>query len=79
MNKQQLNSRITEMMKDITPWIKAEARRLINTGSIDFSNDDSRTYSAAKKILTVALENAATQYTPFDATNREEVKNLRNF
>ena len=79
MNKRELNSRINEMMKDVTPWIKKECNRLSASGAIDFSNDDSRTYSAAKKILTVALENAAKQYTPFDDKARKEVKNLRYF
>ena len=79
MNKRELNSRINEMMKDVTPWIKRECKRLAASGALDFSNDDSRTYSASKKILTVALENAAKQYTPFDATARKEVKNLRYF
>jgi hypothetical protein len=79
MNKRELTSRINEMMKDVTPWIKTECKRLAASGAIDFSNDDSRTYSAAKKILTVALENAAKQYTPFDETAHKEVKNLRHF
>ena len=79
MNKRELNSRINEMMKDVTPWIKKECKRLAAVGAIDYSQDDSRTYSAAKKILTVALENAAKQYTPFDEEARKEIKNLRHF
>ncbi len=79
MNKRELNQRINEMMKDVTPWIKKECKRLAVSGAIDFNNDDSRTYSAAKKILMVALENAANQYTPFDKAAQEEVKNLRHF
>jgi len=79
MNTHELNSRINEMIKDVTPWIKKECKRLAASGAIDFSYDDSRTYSAAKKILTVALENAAQQYTPFDDNARFEIMNLRHF
>ncbi len=79
MNKRELNSRINEMMKDVTPWIKKECKRLAAAGAIDYSQDDSGTYSAAKKILTVALENAANQYMPFDENAQKEVKNLRHF
>jgi hypothetical protein len=79
MTKQELNARITELMKDVIPSIRKECKRLATSGAIDFDNDDPESFAAAKKILTVALENVSKQYTPFDKDARKDVANLRNF
>ena len=57
-----------------------EADRLIRSGGIDLSEEDSRQLLLPQKIiLHVALENLSEQYRPISATGNEIAENLKNF
>jgi hypothetical protein len=56
-----------------------EADRLIRSGGIDISEEETGSYYAAKIILHVALENLSEQYKPISATGNEIAENLKHF
>ena len=73
-------NKINEMINDgVIDCLKKESERLARTGAIDYEDHEYDTYVIPKIILTVALENAAKQYYPFDKYNQKAVKNLRHF
>jgi hypothetical protein len=79
MKTSDLNARTNELLKDMIGNIKKECKRLATSGAMDYSQDDSRTYRAAKTILAVALENVAAGITIFNAEDKNNRANLRKF
>jgi len=57
MTKQQLRRNSNAVLREVVKDAKQEIWRLINSGAMDCSGDDSRNYERAKIIVRVALEN----------------------
>jgi hypothetical protein len=78
MDKVIFKEKIDAMMPDLIEGIRKECISLYESGGIDvkqFGND----YQLPKLILTVALENQSTQYTPLSPTYKKDLKNLKHF
>jgi len=81
MKRQQLIARTNhELLALLVPEIKKECIRLIDTGALDYGHEDMRSYTTAKTVLAVAMQNIINSrlnsYNGEDTINRE---NLRNF
>jgi hypothetical protein len=81
MTKNDCMVKIEEMLSDVLDYVRAEARRLAGCGALDFEKESRDSNRTPKAVLTVALENAANQYSPFpfDKAGRKDIRNLRRF
>ena len=79
MDKKQMNARITELMRLVVPDIKQECKRLLATGALEYSREDSRSYRTAKTVVAVAMQNIAAGISSFNSEDAATRKNLKNF
>jgi hypothetical protein len=81
MTKEEFKAKIAEMLPDVLKYLENETAHLANSGAAGLADEPPETYGMAKNILAVALERAATQYTPpkWDRTRWKHIKNLRHF
>jgi hypothetical protein len=78
MQKEQFDAKIEELLARTVKSVRADCSRLFASGAIDTSayEDD---YLLPKIVLSVALENAASEWFPLYEPYREQVRNLRHF
>lgn len=78
MTNKQLQALCDDLLKAYLPDVKKQCKSLINSGAIDCSEEDCRTYRMAKNVLAVAMESVAKGITKFNDEDTETRKNLRN-
>ena len=78
MTKAQIRRNSNAVLREVAKNAKQEIWRLINSGAIDFSGEDMRSFEKAKCLVRVALENTQPNFEGFLNFDKE-VKNLRKF
>lgn len=79
MNREQIIKNAKKFIAERKREIDKEIVRLIDSGAIDFSLEDPRSYGKVKAICKAALENVADKVYHFNNETEDDYKNLRKF
>jgi hypothetical protein len=81
MEKTKFKEKIDTMIPSLSEAIRKECDRLFDSGGIDTSKEREGDYVLPKMILTIAIENQASQYIMRNPSmaHKKELSNLRHF